>query len=503
MPHLENVDSNLQKGKHAKENAAIKFTHQAEYLGQYKHSQEDEKTGSTQAAEAKFITPLDPVVETIKGGRLPVIPVDEAVKLNRLKEQTEEAQSANLSTDVEHRGEDGAVTPEPRQSERTDASLRKAIPPSKTHPLFPPLPMYGPPTLLRSIQCFVFRMTSAVLSLCFLLAIVTGAILNSIPRTLRNARIRAKLQSPKKQRPFYEEEKKRRQERRAAQKAWLKQQRGNGMQTPSDEKGSNVPQDRKFVHTEGGPDPLRLDVGYYARRVGLDSETFEVQTEDGFVIELWHIFNPREYKQPPAPNREIDGPNILKTTPNGPRFGEAQPSLAAEKRYPVLMMHGLLQNAGAFCCNDDDSLAFYLAKSGYDVWLGNNRCGFHPKHTMLDYRDPRMWAWNIRQMGVLDLPALVSRVLAETGFPKLALIAHSQGTTETFVALAKEQRPDLGEKISVFCALAPAAYAGPLIGRLYFKVMRLVSPGTYIVVNNRFGTSMLPPHVVSSVRAWY
>ena len=142
-------------------------------------------------------------------------------------------------------------------------------------------------------------------------------------------------------------------------------------------------------------------------------------------------------------------------------------------------MHGLLQSAGAYCTNDDDSLAFFLCKSGYDVWLGNNRCGFEPRHTLLQYHDPRMWAWNIRQMGVMDLPALISRVLSETGFAKLGLVCHSQGTTETFVALAKEQRPDLGDKISVFCALAPAVYAGPLIGKMYFKFMRIISPGMF------------------------
>jgi pimeloyl-ACP methyl ester carboxylesterase len=113
------------------------------------------------------------------------------------------------------------------------------------------------------------------------------------------------------------------------------------------------------------------------------------------------------------------------------------------------------------------------------VWLGNNRCGFKPEHKLLEYSDPRMWAWNIRQMGVMDLPALISRVLFETGFEKLGLVCHSQGTTETFVALAKGQRPDLGNKISVFCALAPAAYAGPLIGKMYFKFMRIISPAVF------------------------
>ncbi len=170
-------------------------------------------------------------------------------------------------------------------------------------------------------------------------------------------------------------------------------------------------------------------------------------------------------------------------------IGDQTPSTANPKKrlkdpnqkpkFPVLLMHGLLQSAGAYCVNDDDSLAFYLCKSGYDVWLGNNRCGFDPKHVLLDYSDPRMWCWNIRQMGIFDLSSLISRVIYETGFEKIGLVAHSQGTTETFVALAKEQRPELGEKLTVFCALAPAAYAGPLIGKMYFKFMRAISPALF------------------------
>ena len=85
-------------------------------------------------------------------------------------------------------------------------------------------------------------------------------------------------------------------------------------------------------------------------------------------------------------------------------------------------------------------------------------------------------------MGVFDLPALTSRVLYETGFEKIGLVCHSQGTTQTFVALAKEQRPELGEKLTVFCALAPAAYAGPLIGKMYFKFMRIISPAMFRIM---------------------
>ncbi|KAI6892922.1 alpha/beta-hydrolase [Hortaea werneckii] len=481
--------------QHHDEKQERDFAQQAERLAQFSPAQEDDGAGSTQAIEAKFITPLDPVVETADGGRLPAIPVEEAVKLNALRNDVDGTEApSSQPVGAIRPSKDGTahgtcLPPSPaapqgseHQTDTPGAPLREAIPPSSTNPLFPPLPVYGPPTFMRTVQCWLFRMISSVLSLYFLLAIVAGAIVESVPRILKNATIRATFRDPKKRRPFYEEEKKRAQERKAADDAWLKQQQSKGTNTPSGEKGKSIPQDGEFVPTEGGPDPLVVDVGYYARRVGLDAESFDVQTEDGFIIELIHLFNPRDYRQPPPEGHKMDSPDVFTSQPRDSGFAEAQPFPDGQKKYPILMMHGLLQSAGAYCCTDDDSLAFYLAKSGYDVWLGNNRCGFDPKHTLLQYSDPRMWAWNIRQMGVMDLPALISRVLAETGFPKLALICHSQSTTQTFVALAKEQRPDIGEKISVFCALAPAAYAGSLIGKIYFKVMRLISPAIFRLI---------------------
>lgn len=100
-------------------------------------------------------------------------------------------------------------------------------------------------------------------------------------------------------------------------------------------------------------------------------------------------------------------------------------------------------------------------------------------------------------MGVLDLPALISRVLIQTGFEKLGLVCHSQGTAETFVALAKDQRPELGHKISVFCALAPAAYAGPLIGKMYLKFIRIMSTPMYRVF---FGIHAFIPFMMTMHR---
>ncbi|KAF2636345.1 alpha/beta-hydrolase [Massarina eburnea CBS 473.64] len=464
-----------------KTKAALDFSQQAQRLGQYSPDQEDDATGSTQAIEAKFITPQDAVIETADGGRLPAVPIEEAKKLNELRDEVdEEHRSEEVPKQTNMReSKDGSVHGAHLGEERggegqTDTPLMSQTPPSRTNPLFPPLPMYGPPSILRRFQCWLFRLSSSILSLCFLLVIILGALFTSTPVLAGRLWLRLTFRDPNKKRPFSEEEERRRKARRLAERAWQKGKQNELTKSIND--GGEGAESEEFIPLEGGPDKIPCDVRYYARRVGLDCEIFDVQTEDGFIIELWHIYNPREYQRRKPSERAPHSPEIF---PDHPETSQPQNESQKKKKYPVLLIHGLLQSAGAYCTNDDDSLAFFLAKSGYDVWLGNNRCGFNPRHTMLKYGDPRMWAWNIRQMGVMDLPALISRVLSETGFDKLGLIAHSQGTTQTLVALAKEQRPEISDKISVFCALAPAAYAGPLIGKMYFKFMRVISPGMF------------------------
>ncbi|KAL2154913.1 hypothetical protein VTH82DRAFT_3589 [Thermothelomyces myriococcoides] len=484
------------------------FVGQAEKLS-LQHPSES-ATGDGVAVEARFVTPQDPVLVMADGNRLPPVPLNEAQRLNVLREELQHHESGTASSTS---GEDhGSSTKGPaspmkravdvateiakeRRSKSQDGSLRRAMPPTHTNPLFPPLPLYGPPSLLRNLQCRVFRVSSFFLSLSFLGVIVLGALFTSIGPSLRRLWLRATLRDPDRTRPFYAEEINAKNKRQEREKQWRE-----GIRSSNDD---------GFTPTEGGPDPIVCDPAYYARRVGLDIETLHVQTEDGFIIDLWHVYDPKEYRPLCARKRADGGPDILEsvsqkkdrihnTTCSGnceqeKGYGDKQ----KKPKFPVLLMHGLLQSSGAYCVNDDASLAFYLCKSGYDVWLGNNRCGFSPKHALLDYSDPRMWCWNIRQMGVFDLPALASRVLAETGFERLGLIAHSQGTTQTLVALAKEQRPDFGEKLTVFCALAPAAYAGPLIGKMYFKFMRIISPSMFRLM---FGIHAFIPFMMTMHR---
>ena len=486
-------------------NLRTEYAKQAEKLSLHSDNIGDGEPSATTALSARFITPRDPVIETVGGERLPPVPLHEALKLNKLKARSEGREgdgsacgpgfgsSHQLLESDENGREENSI-----QSDLPDASFRTAIPPSRTHPLFPQLPLYGPPSLLRNLQSFALLCTSGVLSLAFLTTIILGSAFTSIPLMLRHIGYRLTFRNPNAKRPFFEEEKRRKKTRKEEARAWYKKKRRrtwSNYPSVATEEGSEA--DEAFEPTEGGRDPLVCDVGYYARRVGLDVEKFKVQTEDGFIIDLWHVYNPKEQSPSSPSQRNFRGPVVFDKDLDENESSEQESvhsSSESDKKYPVLMMHGLLQSAGAYCCNDDDSLAFFLCKSGYDIWLGNNRCGFEPQHKLLKSSDPRMWNWNIRQMGVMDLPALISRVLSETRFEKLGLICHSQGTTETFVALAKEQRPDLGKKISVFCALAPAVYAGPLIGKMYFKFMRIISPGMFRLM---FGVHSFIPFMMA------
>ncbi|KAM0279327.1 hypothetical protein ACHAQH_004674 [Verticillium albo-atrum] len=464
--------------------SALDFSQQAEKLAHHQPASNDDNTDVP--VEAHFITPHDPVVVTSDGHRIPGVPLEEAHKLNFLREELEDGphvvqikQEGEVKEEVgdsSHHSQSSdqiAVAPDQKGHDlqkSQSGSLRRQMPPSHTNPLFPPLPLYGPPSLLRDIQTLIFRFTSFWLSLAFLMVIVLGALFTSIPLAAKKIWCKLTFRNIDETRPFYAEEVKRKKARNDLNKKWKHNNLKKGLGPDKEEIAD------EYVPTEGGPDPIICDPGYYARRVGLDIEEFHVQTEDGFIIDLWHVYDPKEYTKLSDEERQARGPHV---------FTESKKTLkdpTSKPKFPVLLMHGLLQSAGAYCVNDEDSLAFYLCKSGYDVWLGNNRCGFNPKHTILSYSDPRHFCWNIRQMGVFDLPALASRVLSETGFEKVGLIAHSQGTTQTFVALAKEQRPDLGGKLTVFCALAPAAYAGPLIGKAYFKFMRIISPAVFRVV---------------------
>lgn len=97
------------------------------------------------------------------------------------------------------------------------------------------------------------------------------------------------------------------------------------------------------------------------------------------------------------------------------------------------------------------SIGYILADEGLDVWFGNNRGNrYSLNHTTLNpfgtsKERSRYWSFSWHEIGVLDLPAMIDYVLAETEQTKLQYIGHSQGTTAFFVMTA--QHPEYNHKI--------------------------------------------------------
>ncbi|CCF57831.1 hypothetical protein KAFR_0D01840 [Kazachstania africana CBS 2517] len=194
-------------------------------------------------------------------------------------------------------------------------------------------------------------------------------------------------------------------------------------------------------------DELKLvaSLNYYYSLYGIQIEEFKIKTKDNYYLDVWHLKH----------------------------------NTTTKNRKPILLIHGLLQSSGSFASSGKDSIAYYLHKQGYDVWLGNNRCGFK-----YDTWDPKYWDWDIKEMSEIDLLALMDFVNTKNNYSdKLTLIGHSQGTSEIFMALINNNS-NIRDKIDNFIALSPACYPGPLITSDSI-VMQILS--TFIESSTIFG----------------
>ncbi|XP_023337599.1 lipase member K [Eurytemora carolleeae] len=152
-----------------------------------------------------------------------------------------------------------------------------------------------------------------------------------------------------------------------------------------------------------------------ASSLSLVLETYTVQTQDGYLIQVHRI--------PGA----------------GP---------------PVLLQHGLMCTSACWLTSGKNSLAYMLHKAGYDVWLGNvrgNRYG--SEHTKLSDLEPDFWKFTFHHFGTYDIPAIIEKVLEVSGTDKVSFIGHSMGSTSILVSAS--QAPQIFPKLNLVILLAP------------------------------------------------
>jgi len=85
---------------------------------------------------------------------------------------------------------------------------------------------------------------------------------------------------------------------------------------------------------------------------------------------------------------------------------------------------------------------YLLADAGYDVWIYNPRGStYSKKHMKYSPSQDQFWDWSFEQIGMIDVPEAIEFILRTTHAPKLkALIGHSEGTADIFIALSSSPR---------------------------------------------------------------
>ncbi|KAF3988266.1 hypothetical protein FT663_03472 [Candidozyma haemuli var. vulneris] len=231
---------------------------------------------------------------------------------------------------------------------------------------------------------------------------------------------------------------------------------------------NNVPKNNdgteKYRPKQPYPDMKKLkitrDVSYYAKQLGLELQEYDITTEDGYILPLHRLVDPSESEE----------------DRNG--------------KVPILLQHGLLSASGAWLAPGANSLPYYFVHQGFDVWLGNNRCEFKPRHATLKgnlMHNEEFWDWDIRVFAAYDLPCIIDNVLSrKPNHDKLYLVGHSQGCTQSVLLLRNPELAEYHKKIIHFFALAPAIFPGSLFhDRSFIKFIHNRSPTAYKLIFGR------------------
>ncbi|XP_060538883.1 putative lysosomal acid lipase/cholesteryl ester hydrolase [Pantherophis guttatus] len=159
---------------------------------------------------------------------------------------------------------------------------------------------------------------------------------------------------------------------------------------------------------------------------GYPSEEHEVLTKDGYYLHLNRIPHGKHSSQNEGPR-----PNVL-------------------------LVHGSLWEGRCWIANlPSNSLGFFLADAGYDVWILNVRgTTWSRRHKEFSIDQQEFWEFSFHEMAIYDIPATINFILQKTEQDGLYYVGHSQGTTIAFIALGL--LPCLSDRVKLIISIAPA-----------------------------------------------
>lgn len=107
------------------------------------------------------------------------------------------------------------------------------------------------------------------------------------------------------------------------------------------------------------------------------------------------------------------------------------------------------------------SSALLLHDQGYDVWLGNARGNTYSRtHSTLNSDSRSFWQFSWHEIGLYDLPTIVSHINRTTEAKQIDYIGHSQGVT-TFLVM-NILREEYQQYFRTVIAMSPIAFLNHL-----------------------------------------
>ncbi|CAG9761044.1 unnamed protein product [Ceutorhynchus assimilis] len=167
----------------------------------------------------------------------------------------------------------------------------------------------------------------------------------------------------------------------------------------------------------------------------VDGTAQERAQNNGFLLEEHQVTTEDEYTLPLYRLKNLDG-----------SYGSQ----------PIFLQHGMTADAACMMVNKENSISYYLARKGYDVWLGNYRNCDSCTHATLTTSDPKYWDFSYHENGLYDLPANFEYIKNLTG-QKIIHIGHSMGSTG-LAAYASVKPMEAEKYIKHAILLAPAIY---------------------------------------------
>lgn len=237
------------------------------------------------------------------------------------------------------------------------------------------------------------------------------------------------------------------------------------------------------------PDTKR-NVSEIIRSRGFLAEEYDITTKDGYILTIQRIINPLvrpDFR--PKMRPVIMQHGLMSSSVDWVINSVAVKPETWPKEEPQVAAGRLGGDSGASLVGDTqqhpNSLGFYLANRGYDVFLANSRGNIYgQRHVKLSSWELKFWDFTFDEQIKYDLPDTIEFVQQLTNHTKIGYVGHSQGTAMMFGLLS--DRPEYSDIVEPYVALAPVAYVNHAISPVkYFAVYTPIAQR----VNMWFATS--------------